>query len=109
MKIQIVSDGTRNGTRVFNTESGEEITRLVKSITFHTGQDNQWRPEVSLELVPVVVTLAGDLRAVKLSDIEDSMKNALTVSAPRRYVPDTAELPPIYLSQPPRPLTPEPV
>lgn len=54
-KLQVFSDGTPLGTRVF-TESGEEITGIT-SVTFH--HDANHIPLVMLSLIEVPVSVIG--------------------------------------------------
>ena len=35
MRFRISGDGTRKGTRVFDADTGEELTGLVTGVTFH--------------------------------------------------------------------------
>jgi len=64
--IRIVSDGTPKGTRLVDTESGEPVDALIKSVYWEITAENDARATV--ELVSVEADVEGQASFRYLSD-----------------------------------------
>jgi hypothetical protein len=69
-RIKIVSDGTAHGTTITDTESGADLSRVVRAVEFKVGVGRT--AEVTLHLAPqcVDVELVGSLVAAAQEPVE---------------------------------------
>lgn len=60
MKIKIISDGTRQGTRIVNAKTGEEIEGVVSVEWDMSVRYGDFESQLTLEIANVQLELVGD-------------------------------------------------
>ena len=73
MKIKVVSDGTINGTTVFDAATGEPVSG-VKSVTWHLDVDSI-TADVVIEMVGVPINVVGTTKEDDKKRLDELSKN----------------------------------